>query len=250
MATMFEQIDRLELEAALQEQAELRQERQKMEALGRVTCAVAHDFNNLLSAIGLSIELVADHADPEILKGLREMMASSQRLTQQLVTFGKPAPSAESGRSDVGAVFDQLLPVLQTGCGRSIAIKRNAGSPELCVALEQSQLEQVLLNLCLNARDAISGTGQVTVTVRRSTTLDEVPPGFVVIEVHDTGAGMDEAVASRAFEPFFTTKTNGTGLGLATVHGIVRRAGGVLRVASERTKGTTMFVALPEASGV
>jgi two-component system cell cycle sensor histidine kinase/response regulator CckA len=248
---IFEQADRLELEAALQEQADQRQESQKMEALGRMAAAVAHDFNNLLGAVGLYIDAVGASAGAD-LQGLNgeiaEMLSVGQRLTQQLLAFGRER-SADGvlGTADLGIIVERILPIVRAGVSRSIEIKVDLLAPDSRVVGDTSQLEQLVLNLCLNARDAIAEGGEIVIVLRYAVPGDEVAPDSIVLEVKDTGTGMDEATRSRIFEPFFTTKTHGTGLGLATVYGIVKRCGGVVRAISEPNAGTTMLVALPRA---
>jgi signal transduction histidine kinase len=246
---IFEQAERLELEAALQEQTEQRQESQKMEALGRMAAAVAHDFNNLLGAVSLYATALAPYAPAELQSmssQIGDMVEIGKRLTQQLLTFGKGV-DAPLGAVDLHAVIERILPVVRAGIGRGIELKLELNAPDARVDGDASQLEQIVLNLCLNARDAISGNGLITVVTREPTPGDDVAPDCIVLEVKDSGAGMDEATRSRMFEPFFTTKNAGTGLGLATVYGVVRRCGGSVRAISELGAGTTMLVALPRA---
>jgi signal transduction histidine kinase len=139
--------------------------------------------------------------------------------------------------------------VLRAGAGKSIGISAEIMIKDARVKIDPSQLEQILLNLCLNARDAIEGNGLIVVVLRDALdTDDDVAPDHVVLEVRDTGRGMNESTSSRIFEPFFTTKPEGTGLGLATVYGIVQRAGGVVRVESKPGAGTTLRVSLPRAT--
>jgi two-component system cell cycle sensor histidine kinase/response regulator CckA len=257
LALTFEQADRLELEAALQEQAEQRQESQKMEALGRIASAVAHDFNNLLSTIALTaatIEPGMSTADlAETIGEIEQTVMLGKGLTKQLLTFGKQRADAELGAVDLRRTLDRMLPMLRTAVGRGIVLTLEAGPTHTdMVMADASQLEQVILNLCVNARDAVQAadvrSGEITLTIRDPRPGDEVAPGSVLLEVKDNGVGMDEDTLSRVFEPFFSTKRGGTGLGLATVYGIVKRCGGIVRALSEPGSGTTMQVALPCAS--
>jgi signal transduction histidine kinase len=252
VALVFEQADRLELEAALQHQTEQRLEHQKVEALGRMACAVAHDFNNVLATIQLSLSLLADADDASTQKLMEEMCSMievGRRLTQQLLTFGRSGDDAPAAAAiDLRQVIARMEPMLRTAVSRSVALELQLSTQDARVVAVESQLEQVVLNLCLNARDAMQGRGgTITVRLREPCDADDVAPDCVVLEVCDTGVGMNEAVSARIFEPFFTTKQAGTGLGLAAVHGIVRRAGGVVRVQSKPGNGTTMLVALPRA---
>lgn len=248
---IFEQADRLELEAALQAQTEQRLEQQKMEALGRMACSVAHDFNNLLGTVSMTVSLLARSAPVSMHPTVEEvtsMIEVGRRLTQQLLTFGKTKDEAPSGPIDIGATILNMLPMLRAGAGRSIGISADVLAEDARVAIDPSHLEQVVLNLSLNARDAIAGTGLIAILVRDALDTDEVPPDHVVLEVRDTGSGMNEATSARIFEPFFTTKPEGTGLGLATVYGIVQRAGGMVRVESQPGVGTKMRVSFPRAT--
>ena len=249
---VFEQSDRLELEAALQDQAEQRFEAQKMEALGRMARAVAHDVNNLLGTVALTVSLLARSAPLSLKSMVEEVMTSidvGRRLMQQLTTFGRARDDAPSAPIEPAKVIEALLPVLRAGVGKSIGVRIDLQAADARIKLDPSQLEQVLLNLCLNARDAMAHGGVITITLREPIDSDEVAPDHVVLEVTDTGTGMNEATCARVFEPFFTTKPSGigTGLGLATVYGIIARAGGAVRAMSAPGQGTTMLVALPRA---
>jgi signal transduction histidine kinase len=248
---IFEQADRLELEAALQEQAEQRLEAQKMEALGRMACAVAHDFNNLLATIALSVDALGKRAGAEmqpLVSEVEQMIGVSQRLTQQLLTFGKQGSEPPLEAVDLRELIERMLPVIRGGLGKGIALRVELRARDPRVVAHPSQLEQVILNLALNARDAITASGEIAIVLRDATPADDVAPDCIALEVKDDGVGMDEATQARVFEPFFTTKAGGHGLGLATVHGIIRRAGGIVRVQSEPGAGTTMLVALPRAA--
>jgi signal transduction histidine kinase len=248
---IFEQADRLELEAALQEQAELRQESQKMEALGRLAAAVAHDFNNVLSAVALGTRVFANGSPPDQLREtareLADMVGIGQRLCRQLLDFGRQRSQPVLGVVQLHELVERLLPVVRAGLGHGVALALHSSASDPRVRGDASQLEQVVLNLALNARDAVEGDGRIDIELRDATPADEVSPECVVLEVRDNGTGMDEATRSRVFEPFFTTKGQSSGLGLATVYGVVKRCGGVIRATSAPAAGTVMFVALPRA---
>jgi signal transduction histidine kinase len=247
---IFEQADRLELEAALQEQEEQHKDSQKMEALGRMACGVAHDFNNVLGVISVSLGAFGRVAaeNPQ-LKGItervEEMVQLGQRLTQQLLAFGRERPDSENVSADFGTVLMNMTELLRSAVGSRIAVEVSVRVSDARVAVESSQLEQIVLNLVLNGRDAIVAAGQLSVTLREAEVADEVAPDSLVLEVRDDGTGMDEATSARMFEPYFTTKARGNGLGLATVYGIVRRAGGSIRASSAPKQGTTVLVSLP-----
>jgi signal transduction histidine kinase len=249
---IFEQADRLELEAALQEQAEQHQQSLKMEALGRMACGVAHDFNNVLGVISVSLgafrRVETEHPQ---LKGVservEEMVQLGQRLTHQLLAFGRERQKGQSDAADFALVLERMLPLLRSAAGSHIHVEADLRVTEAVVGVDVSHLEQIVLNLVLNARDAIEASGRITLTLRESTPADEVAPDSIVLEVVDDGSGMDEATCARMFEPYFTTKSRGNGLGLATVYGIARRAGGVARATSAPREGTRVLVALPRA---
>jgi two-component system cell cycle sensor histidine kinase/response regulator CckA len=250
---IFEQADRLELEAALQEQAEQHQQSLKMEALGRMACGVAHDFNNVLGVISVSLgafsRVEAEHPQ---LKGVSErvdeMIKLGERLTHQLLAFGRERPEAQqSENADVVDVLERMTSLLRSAAGSHIDVQTDIRLREAVVKVDRSHLEQILLNLVLNARDAIRAGGHIKLTLREADVLDEVAPDAVILEVQDDGSGMDEATRARVFEPYFTTKSRGNGLGLATVYGIARRAGGLARANSVPNEGTRILIALPRA---
>ena len=219
------------------------QQSQKLEALGKLAGGVAHDFNNLLMAVGGYAETLARHDDPRVrdisrnLLGLRRQAAG---LTEHLVAFarkGMTQPRAlELSRtvSDSPRLLEQLIEP-------SITLRVEAPEP-VFIHADPAQIEQVLLNLALNARDAMPGGGTLTISCRP---LDA--EGRVELRVADTGHGMDEATRRSAFEPFFTTKprTRGTGLGLALVHGIVEASGGTIRLESVPGHGTELTLSWP-----
>jgi signal transduction histidine kinase len=249
---IFEQADRLELEAALQEQAEQHQQSQKMEALGRMACGVAHDFNNVLGVISVSLGAF-QRVEPEHpqLKGVservEEMIGLGQRLTQRLLAFGRDRGESIADSADIAAVLERMTPLLRSAAGSHIRVEPDIRVFDARVTVDTSHLEQILLNLVLNSRDAIETSGRITLTLREAEVTDEVAPDSIVLDVQDDGVGMDEATCARIFEPYFTTKSRGNGLGLATVYGIARRAGGLARAASAPNKGTRILIALPRA---
>ncbi|MDB5340715.1 MAG: Blue-light-activated protein [Planctomycetaceae bacterium] len=232
---------------------------QKMEAVGRLAGGVAHDFNNLLTVINGCSELVLDQlpvADP-LRELMREIVTAGDRaasLTRQLLTFSRKA-IIEPKVLDLKALVADMGRMLSRILGEDIQLTV-ISDPELgVVKADPSQIEQVLLNLVVNARDAMPQGGQLTVEVRNAD-LDETytqehpdsrPGPHVLLAFSDTGCGMDEATLRRIFEPFFTTKgERGTGFGLATVHGIVKQSGGHVIVYSEMGHGTTFKVYLPQ----
>jgi two-component system cell cycle sensor histidine kinase/response regulator CckA len=249
---IFEQADRLELECALQEQAEQHQQSQKMEALGNMACGVAHDFNNVLGVISVSLgafqRVEAEHPQLHgVSERVDEMIKVGQRLTNQLLAFGRDQRETLNDSADFAVVLERMLPLLRSAAGSHIDVVPEIRLTQARVMLDTSQLEQILLNLVLNSRDAIEMSGRISLTLREAEALDEVAPESIVLEVEDNGVGMDETTRARIFEPYFTTKRRGNGLGLATIYGIARRAGGVARAMSAPNQGTRIFVALPRA---
>jgi NO-binding membrane sensor protein with MHYT domain/nitrogen-specific signal transduction histidine kinase/CheY-like chemotaxis protein len=244
------------------ELAERRQQSQKLEAIGQLAGGIAHDFNNLLTAIlgNAAFVLGSTPADDPRHADIREIERAATRaaeLTHQLLAFGrkqmlKPTPL------DLNATLTQTMRMLTRLVGEHIEITV-VPDPDLWeVQADPAQLEQVIVNLVVNARDAMPEGGKLTietqnVTLQPGSTSQHIgtPAGdYVLIAFTDTGIGMDPATQDRIFEPFFTTKGlgKGTGLGLATVYGIVRQSGGSISVYSEPHRGSTFKVYLPRVS--
>jgi two-component system cell cycle sensor histidine kinase/response regulator CckA len=230
---------------------------QKMDALGRLAGGVAHDFNNLLTAImGYASLLVraqgqAEHTEvEEILKAAKR----AAMLTQQLLAFSR-RQVVQMKRVALNDLVRDMQRMLERIIGEDVALVADLAGPLPAVQGDPGQLQQVILNLAVNAREAMPSGGtlclrtqRVKLTHRRAGEPELQPGSYVLLEVSDTGVGMDESTRARIFEPFFTTKgrAGGTGLGLAMVYGIVRQAGGDVTVISERTRGTTFRIYLPE----
>ena len=240
-------------------EAELRQA-QKMEAVGQLAGGVAHDFNNQLTAILGYTELLLDqHGDDSAFgKDLHEIQRaarSSAKLTQQLLAFSRKQV-LKLEVLDLNQVVRRLGQILTRVMGEDIELKANLADELPYVRADSGQLDQVLMNLAVNARDAMPDGGMLTietssVVLRADSQLPEsvkiVPGPYVVLSVSDTGEGMDALVRGRIFEPFFTTKEQGkgTGLGLATVYGIVKQLGGYVWVDSEPRQGARFTLHLP-----
>lgn len=235
---------------------------QKMEYVGRLAGGIAHDFNNLLMGIMNYVELCRDriHADHPIRGWLDEIARDAQRsadLTRQLLGFARRQTIAPC-LLDLNVAVPATLRMLRRLIGEDIDIVWRPGTEAMSVKIDPSQLDQVLVNLAVNARDAIGGAGRLTLETMRTPVggrralAADVPAGeYVELVVTDNGSGMSRETLDHIFEPFFTTKLDGegTGLGLATVYGIVRQNGGFIEVVSTLGQGTTFRVALPLASG-
>jgi two-component system cell cycle sensor histidine kinase/response regulator CckA len=239
-------------------EAQVRQS-QKMEAIGLLAGGVAHDFNNLLAVIMGFGDLAVRSVPPghPVEEQLREVLDAARRggeLTRKLLAFSRKQ-IIQPRRIDVGATVGDFARVMQRILGEDIELHVDNTPAPVMVHADPAQLEQLLMNLWTNARQAMPGGGRLRLSVR-SVELDakfasQRPSAragsFGEICVRDTGLGMDESTLARIFEPFFTTKDEGTGLGLATVYGIVQQHGGFLHVESVRGAGTTVYVYLPRA---
>jgi signal transduction histidine kinase len=243
VAVLLEQATRLDVEAALAEQRERLVKAERMEALSRMSAGVAHDFNNVLTAMMLKVESIRFDRphDAELDQALQEVLDAGQRgarLVQQLLTFAKakvPTPRAV----DLSRSLRELEPMLVTLVHEkaTLVVERPAG-PAL-VSIDPTQVEQVIMNLVINARDASPSAASV---VSLSLSLE---PEHALLVVRDQGSGMDAATRDQVFEPFFTTKTHGSGLGLSTVYSIVQQTGGSVTVESVEGRGSTFSVRLP-----
>jgi len=231
---------------------------QKIEAIGRLAGGVAHDFKNLLAIILGTTELLLSNAPPEDSAQLDDLTAiqsaarSAAKLTSQLLAFSRQQKHAPQ-ILDVGAVLREMTGMLQRVIGEGVTLTLDLAAADAHALADATQVEQVVMNLVVNARDAMPAGGRIAIRLehadlRRAGEVDGLPPGpYVTLSVQDTGEGMDAETRAKAFEPFFTTKPSGkgTGLGLATVFGIVRQANGGIVIASERGAGTRMTVYLP-----
>lgn len=253
--------ERLAAERALAEgQEELRQA-QKMEALGRFAGGIAHDFNNLLTAILGQLEVTLDDLpkDSPVRQELAPVQRSADRmasLTKQILAFGRrqvvqPVPL------DLCAVVHEFQPTLARLLHDGVRLAISCGRDGTMLVADRSQVEQVILNLVVNARDAMPSGGTVQISVHEDAIAPDEAERFgrragpaVCLRVHDTGQGIEPALQNRVFEPFFTTKPpgKGTGLGLATVYAIVQQNDGVIRLQSAPGRGTTFDVLWPAAS--
>ena len=234
---------------------------QRMEAVGRLAGGVAHDFNNLLMVIGGNVELLLEQGrlEPDERSDLQEVMSAverASRLIRQLLALGR-RQVMQTKRTTIGELVEGVRRMVERVLGADIRLVIEGGG-DLRIVADHGQLEQVIMNLVLNARDAMPAGGTLTLRMRRrelddpiGADLPDVAPGaYAVLDVSDTGHGMDERVRQSLFEPFFTTKSanRGSGLGLAAVRGIVAQHGGFVSVESTPGQGSTFSVHLPLAA--
>jgi signal transduction histidine kinase len=248
---------RAEIDAREQAQSALLQA-QKMEAMGQLTGGVAHDFNNLLTAVSGSLALlearISDERSLRLLHTAQRGASQGAKLTESLLAFARkqrlnPIPA------DLNSIIVEMTEMLRRSIGPAVEIRHAFASELWRVLVDTSQIETALLNVTLNARDAMPAGGMVLIeTANISASSEELPEEIarqdcVLVSVRDTGTGMSPEVLERAFEPFFTTKEvgKGTGLGLSMVFGVVRQSGGTVRIHSRLREGTTVQIYLPRA---
>jgi signal transduction histidine kinase len=246
---------RAEIDAREQAQSALLQA-QKMEAMGQLTGGVAHDFNNLLTAVSGSLALlearISDERSLRLLHTAQRGASQGAKLTESLLAFARkqrlnPIPA------DLNSIIVEMTEMLRRSIGPAVEIRHAFASELWRVLVDTSQIETALLNVTLNARDAMPGGGMVLIeTANISASSEELPEEIarqdcVLVSVRDKGTGMSPEVLERAFEPFFTTKEvgKGTGLGLSMVFGVVRQSGGTVRIHSRLREGTTVEIYLP-----
>jgi PAS domain S-box-containing protein len=235
---------------------------QKIDSIGNLAGGIAHDFNNILAAILGSASIMRRRlTEKSKLYKYVEIIESSARrgssLTRQLLTFARKTETIVKP-VDVNALIDETLHLFQRSVTKEIAVVTNLTHELATVNGDDGQIQQAILNLFLNARDAMPSGGTLTITTNvtiadahTTSQFSSIKPGlFVVIRVSDTGRGIDRTIQNRVFEPFFTTKDSGTGLGLSVVYGVVQNHGGFINLESEVGRGTTFSVFLPRAANL
>jgi len=239
------------------------QQAQKIESVGRLAGGVAHDFNNMLAVILGRTEMALELADPtlSLYEDLLEIQKAGERsadLTRQLLAFARKQTVAPQVL-DLNKTVENMFQMLRRLIGEEIDLQWHPAAECWPVRMDPTQIDQILANLCVNARDAIEGIGQITIETGMVTfdanecakQADHHPGEFVLLSVKDTGQGMDKETRKHIFEPFFTTKgiAKGTGLGLATIYGAVQQNKGFIEVSSKPGKGTTFRIYLPRHMG-
>ena len=245
---------RLQAEIAGREQAEeaLRQAR-KMEAMGQLTGGVAHDFNNLLMVASSGMELLERTSDPirrERLKdGIRHAIDRGAKLTQQLLTFARRSPLSPEV-VDVGHRIRELRDLFERSLREDVQVEFEFGDGLWPIEVDPSQFDVAILNIAINARDAMPDGGRIRITAHNYPAGGETTRDMVRLTIRDSGAGIAPELMEKVFEPFFTTKSvgSGTGLGLSQVYGFVRSSGGEVKIESVIGSGTTVFLMFPRSS--
>jgi PAS domain S-box-containing protein len=248
--------ERREAQLKLEQMHQQLAESQKLDALGQLTGGVAHDFNNLLMIISGSLytlrKAVGD--DPKSQRALSAIEGATKRgasLTSQLLTFAR-RQSVNPQTVDVAERIDAVREVLDAAVGSAVTLQFDVEPGVWPVMVDVAEFETALVNLVINARDAMTGGGVIIISAHNDKRGGEVGAGHVAISVQDTGTGIAPDILSKIFDPFFTTKPigKGTGLGLSQVHGFAHQAGGTVRVTSELGKGTRITILLPRKDAV
>jgi len=243
--------ERREAQLKLEQMHQQLAESQKLDALGQLTGGVAHDFNNLLMIISGSLHTLkkAVGHDPKYQRALSAIEGATKRgasLTSQLLTFAR-RQSVNPQAVDVAERIDAVREVLDAAVGSAVKLQFEVDRGVWPVMVDVAEFETALVNLVVNARDAMTGGGVITISARNDSSGGGASAGHVAISVEDTGAGIAPDILGKIFDPFFTTKPigKGTGLGLSQVHGFAHQAGGTVKVASELGKGTRITILLP-----
>ena len=249
-ARLFEEVARHTAEHSVEVYRQKLTELHRMEAVGRLAAGIAHDVNNVLMVIGGSASLleqsVASAQDRELLQSIAEAVASGQRMTSQLLHFGRGAALGPSVHA-LDIVVADVVRMASAALGVRCQVKTTVRAPMSRVFIDSAEFGRVVLNLLLNARDAMDGAGTVEIDVggRDVVTAGAATRRCVAVTVRDHGVGMSDDTRRRMFDAFFTTKGTGNGLGLAIAQQIVLRAGGVFEVESTEGVGTAISVLLP-----
>jgi signal transduction histidine kinase/ActR/RegA family two-component response regulator len=243
----------LRLQQQMKERAEIEarlRHSQKIEAVGQLTGGVAHDFNNLLTVItgGLNMLIRRPERKNEVIDAMRKAAARGARLTHQLLAFSR-RQDLQPEPIDLKRYFEEVSELLDRSLRGDVTVVTELAENVWPIIADPGELQLVILNLCVNARDAMPNGGTIFIRVSNAPHAGDETRDFVKIAVGDNGVGMSEAVMERVFEPFFTTKDigKGSGLGLAQVHGFVTQSGGLIQIESKVGDGTTVTIMLPRS---
>ena len=257
----YDVTDRLRDQQQLADATARMHEMAKLETLGQLTGGVAHDFNNLLTPIVGALDMLrrrhdTDERSNRLISGAMQAAERAATLVQRLLSFAR-RQHLEARTVDVKALVEGMHDLMQRTIGPHIAVRIETAANVPLAKVDPAQLELAVLNLAVNARDAMGGGGKIQISLEEAHVADGVeetlqPGRYIRLSVTDTGVGMDEQTLARAIEPFFTTKGQGegTGLGLSMVHGLAAQSGGALKIRSQVGKGTSAELWLPAASGV
>jgi two-component system, cell cycle sensor histidine kinase and response regulator CckA len=246
LGTVWDITERKQLEEQLRQS-------QKMEVVGRVAGGVAHDFNNLLTVISGNADLLLEETADERLHRIRDAAEVGAALTRQLLSFSRQAV-VKPAAMDLNAAIRDIVRIAGRLIGEDVSIKLELAEKPAVIMADRGQVQQILLNLAVNARDAMAKGGEVFYSTREvpgnPLNVGTEPARWVELKVRDTGKGMDAATRQRALEPFFTTKEpgKGTGLGLSTIADIVAQMKGSIAIASEPNRGTTVTIRFPHCN--
>jgi signal transduction histidine kinase len=249
---VYDVAERIRDQAKLAEAERQLRQTQKIEAIGQLTGGVAHDFNNLLMVILGGLSLIDRPGDParrqRILDGIRQAAERGATLSRQMLAFARRQP-LQAGPVDLRAQLHGMRELLDRALRGDVHVRTDFADDLWTILADPAELELVLLNLCVNARNAMPNGGTITITARNAPGMDERgwQADFVSLSVADTGVGMSRETLARVFEPFFTTKEvgKGSGLGLPQVYGFAEQSGGSVRIESEIGQGTTVVLTLP-----
>jgi len=227
---------------------------QKMEAIGRLTGGIAHDFNNLLHVVSMNLDLLGrlalDSKPAALAARARRAVDRGSKLTGQLLSFARAQP-LRPRLVDVNALLFGMQELVAISVGSSVQLRLGLNGEQAWAHIDANQLEMAVLNLAVNAKDAMNGVGTLTLSVSlRADVSSDLPPGtYVVVSVADEGRGIPAALLSKVFDPFFTTKPvgSGTGLGLSQVYGFAQQSGGIARIESQIDQGTVVEICFPAA---
>ena len=250
--------ERKEVAAALERANVALFQSQKLEAIGQLTGGIAHDFNNLLAVVSNGLQVLSaqsrTHLDAKMLQSMQRAVDRGASLTQQLLSFARQQP-LKAEHHDLNALIRDFEPMLRRAGDQRISIALRTAPGQAFALIDAARFEAALLNLVVNARDAMPEGGSILISTEalelQTRAIGNLAAGpYIRIAVVDTGTGMPQEIVSRAFEPFFTTKApgKGTGLGLSQVYGFITQSGGDVVISSEEGKGTTVEIYLRETA--